>query len=358
MTLGRYEVGPRVGGGGMAHVYVGRGVTDDGREELVALKVIRDEYGRDARHLRMFSDEAKILARLSHPNVIRTLEYGITRDHRFIAMELLAGRTLADLWDALVERGGRLSYRLGAWICAQVAAGLHAAHELTDEHGGPLSVIHRDVNPWNVFLTYAGEVKLIDFGLAKARVRRERSVDGLVKGKLAYLAPEQLRTGPIDRRVDIYALGTTLWEVGTLTRLFKRDTDVATLLAIREAHVPDPREVVSDYPDALHAVVDRALRRDREERHPDADALRRELDAFVLASDGDMRRELTLLLGELFRGEGAQHSSWRREAVSLRPLATMPPPPVPVPIASTHLLSATNATELDDADVELVLDEP
>jgi eukaryotic-like serine/threonine-protein kinase len=355
--LGRYEVGPRVGGGGMAHVYVGRGISDDGREELVALKVIRDEYGRDARHLRMFSDEAKILARLSHPNVIQTLEYGITRDHRFIAMELLAGRTLADLWDALVERGGRLPYRLGAWICAQVAAGLHAAHELTDEHGAPLSVIHRDVNPWNVFLTYSGEVKLIDFGLAKARVRRERSIDGLVKGKMAYLAPEQLRVGPIDRRVDIYALGTTLWELGTLTRLFKRDTDVDTLLAIRQAHVPDPRGVATDYPDALHAVVDRALQRSPDERHQDADTLRRELDAFVATPDAEMRRDLAALLGKLFRGEDAQHSSWRREAVSLRPLATMPPPPVPVPIASTHLLSATTPTDLDERDFELVLEE-
>ena len=140
---------------------------------------------------------------------------------------------------------------------------------------------------------------------------------------------------------------------------FHHPDDAGVRLRLRQiSAASDPREVVSDYPDALHAVVDRALRRDREERHPDADALRRELDAFVLASDGDMRRELTLLLGELFRGEGAQHSSWRREAVSLRPLATMPPPPVPVPIASTHLLSATNATELDDADVELVLDEP
>jgi eukaryotic-like serine/threonine-protein kinase len=353
-VLGRYEVGARVGGGGMAHVYVGRGIADDGREQLVALKVIRDEYGHDPRFLRMFSDEAKILARLSHPNVIRTIESGITKDHRFIVMELLAGRTLAEVWELLAANREQLSLRLGAWICARVADGLHAAHELTDDAGIPMSVVHRDVNPWNIFLTHTGRVKLIDFGLAKARVRRTRSVDGVVKGKLPYLAPEQLSSRPVDRRIDIYALGTTLWEAGTMVRLFKRDSDIATFRAIVDGKVPDPRDLVAGYPDGLYAIVQRALRRDPDERYATARAMGDALDALVGDAGAELREELASLVSRLFPGEEEEHLLWRHEAISLRILATAPPPPLPVPIASSNLLGATPEITLDDSDIEVI----
>src|SRR5262245_56158978 len=188
----------------MATVYVGRDVRDDGSEELVALKVIRDELAHDEQFSAMFVDEAKILARLSHPNVIQTLEYGVSGDHRFIAMELLNGRTVSDAWDVLTANHEKLDLGVVAWICARVAEGVHSAHELVDEDGMPLSVIHRDVNPTNIFLTHSGEVKLIDFGLAKARVRVSKSAEGIVKGKIPYLAPEQARGQAIDRRTDIY----------------------------------------------------------------------------------------------------------------------------------------------------------
>jgi serine/threonine-protein kinase len=301
----------------MAHVYVGRGVADDGREELVALKVMRDEYGHDPKYLRMFSDEAKILAKLSHPNIIRTLEYGITSEHRYIVMELLAGRSFADVWDLLASRNERIPIELGAWICARVAEGLHAAHELTDERGDLLSVIHRDVNPSNILLTYSGDVKLIDFGLARARARRERTVGGIVKGKMPYLAPEQITTAPIDRRIDIYALGTTLWEAGTMTRLFKRDTDVETLRAIRDAAVPDPRALVAGYPDKLAEILARALESDRDRRYATAEDLQLDLDAFLAGRGGSPKHELAGLLLRLFPGELAKHSTWKRDAIAV-----------------------------------------
>jgi serine/threonine protein kinase len=269
--LGRFEVGAKIGGGGMATVYVGRDVREDGTEKLVALKVIRDELAQDEQFANMFIDEAKILSRLSHPNVIQTLEYGITGVHRFIAMELLNGRTAADIFEALVAAGDRFDLAVAAWVCARVAEGLHSAHELVDEGGAPLSVIHRDVNPSNIFLTHAGEVKLIDFGLARARVRVSKSAEGVVKGKIPYLAPEQAFGEPIDRRIDIYALGTTLWELTTMRRLFKRDNDVDTLKAIREAVIPDPREENPDFPDALWRIIERSLRRERDERYGTAE---------------------------------------------------------------------------------------
>ncbi len=338
-TLGRFEVGAKIGGGGMATVYLGREVREDGSEALVALKVIRDEFVNDEQFTAMFVDEAKILARLSHPNVIQTLEYGVTGQHRFIAMELLTGRTVADAWEVVSEAGERFELGTAAWVCARVAEGMHSAHELVDEAGAPLGVIHRDVNPTNIFLTHSGEVKLIDFGLARARVRASKSADGIVKGKIPYLAPEQAHGKPIDRRIDVYALGTTLWEMSTMKRLFKRDNDVATLRAIRDAHVPDPRDEDPDFPEALWKIIDRALRRDRDERYATAEEMRTDLDAFARAT-GPHAPKLAAFVERLFPGGEERQTKWLRDAAAVRiPAGTMAPP-APVPIASSSLLEA------------------
>lgn len=340
--LGRFEVGAKIGGGGMATVYLGRDRREDGSESLVALKVIRDELANDEQFATMFVDEAKILARLSHPNVIQTLEYGIAGEHRFIAMELLSGRTIADVWDTLVEAKEAFDLGMAAWVCARVAEGLHSAHELVDEAGAPLSVIHRDVNPTNIFLTYSGEVKLIDFGLAHARGRASKSADGIVKGKIPYLAPEQARGQTIDRRIDLYALGTTLWEMATMKRLFKRGNDVDTLKAIRDAVVPNPRDQRPDFPEPLWKIIDRALRVDRDERYATAEEMRADLDAFARAS-GPHGQKLAALVERLFPGGEARQAKWLRDAAAVRvPAATMAPP-APVPIASSSLLEEDTA---------------
>ncbi|MBS2014270.1 MAG: protein kinase [Deltaproteobacteria bacterium] len=335
--LGRYEVGAKIGGGGMATVYIGFAPREDGTEEHVALKVIRDELAHDEEFARMFVDEAKILARLSHPNVIHTLEYGVTGHHRFIAMELLSGRTYYEAWELLASRNESMPLELAAWICARTAEGLHSAHELVDETGAPLGVIHRDVNPGNVFLTFHGDVKLIDFGLAKARVRLSKSAEGIVKGKIPYLAPEQASGKAIDRRIDLYALGTTLWESVTMKRLFKRATDVDTLRAIREAKVPDVREMIEGFPAPLWAIIERALKVDPDERYADADEIRRDLDAF--AGDAEARkRELVALLERLYPGQEAKQASWERAATAPRQRLLTMPPPHAVPMASSTLL--------------------
>lgn len=335
--LGRFEVGAKIGGGGMATVYLGRSEREDGSDQVVALKVIRDELVDDQQFATMFMDEAKILARLKHPNVIRTLEYGITGKHRYIAMELLSGRTYADVWDYLNHRQQRMPFELGAWICAQVARGLHHAHDLVDAKGSPLNVIHRDVNPSNIFLCHSGEVKLIDFGLAKARMRRAVSQDGIVKGKIPYLSPEQARGQSIDRRTDVYALGATLWETVTMKRLFKRDTDVQTLHAIREAKVPDVREMIEGFPDALWLIIEKALQVDTEERYASAAEMQRDLDAFV-SDPAQMKKDLAALVKELFPGQQQEHEAWAREAAHVRVPKNTMPPPAPVPIASSTML--------------------
>lgn len=333
----------------MATVYIGRATRDDGTEERVALKVIRDELAHDEQFKSMFIDEAKILAQLSHPNVIHTLEYGVTGAHRFIAMELLSGRTYSDVWDHLAVKGEKLPIWLAAWLCARVAEGLHSAHELVDEAGQSLGVIHRDVNPSNIFLTHGGEVKLIDFGLAKARVRLSKSADGIVKGKIPYLAPEQAHGKPIDRRIDVYALGATLWESVTMKRLFKRETDVDTLRAIREAKVPDVRTLVEGFPPDLWYVIEKSLREDRDARYETADEFRKELDDLIGARAPEMKDELASLLTRLFPGQEARQAKWERAATSQRvPTHTMPPP-APVPVASTSMLEAAEDSSREPA---------
>ncbi|MFO0736390.1 MAG: protein kinase [Labilithrix sp.] len=335
--LGRFEVGAKIGGGGMATIYLGREVHEDGTEQLVALKVMKDELANDEQFVAMFVDEAKILARLSHPNVIQTLDYGV-EDHSFIAMELLNGRTVADIYDALKSSETGFDLATAAWICARVAEGLHSAHELVDEDGQPLSVIHRDVNPTNIFLTHGGEVKLIDFGLARARVRMSKSAEGIVKGKIPYLAPEQAQGKGIDRRIDVYALGTTLWEMCAMKRLFKRDNDVETLRAIQKAEVPDLRKEIPDFPEALWKVIDLSLKVDRDERYATAEEMRTDLDAFARTT-GPHGPKVATLVSRLFPGGEARQAKWLHDAAAIRE-GTMTPP-APVPIASSSMLEAS-----------------
>jgi serine/threonine-protein kinase len=328
--LGHWDVVVKIAGGGMATIYLGRS-REGGGERLAAIKVIRHELRQDERFVRMFLDEARMLARLSHPNIAATYEFGTDAEEHFIAMELLVGRTLAEVWDACKERKLALRLEHAAWITARVADALHHAHELVDESGQPLHVVHRDVNPSNVFLTFDGDVKLFDFGLAKSASRRAASKSGIVKGKLPYLSPEQIAQLPLDRRSDIYMLGTTLWEMTTMRRLFKRADDADTLMAVRAGLVPDPRATVATYPESLWDVVRRALARDRDERYATAAELSRDLDAFVAAmgDDEDMALRTGAILDALFPGEREKRAMWLRSANIQRreiPRTTMPPP--------------------------------
>ncbi len=332
VLLGRYALAAKIADGGMATLYLGRGV--DGDEELAALKVIKEGLSGDAVYEAMFLDEARILAMLTHPNVIKTHGFGITPGgHGFIAMELLIGRTLADAWDDHAAAKETMPLGLGAWICARVAEGLHSAHALRDEHGELLQVIHRDVNPSNVILTYEGKVKLIDFGLARARKRSAKTGDGIVKGKIPYLAPEQARREGIDRRVDIFALGTTLWEICTGRRLFKRETDAGTLQAVRDADIPPVETLRTGMPQALARIVHRALALAPGDRYGTAGEMQRDLDAFLAElEEVDREAELRAYLDAHFPGERERQLAWVQAASTsssgsavVRGLTSQPP---------------------------------
>jgi eukaryotic-like serine/threonine-protein kinase len=292
------------------------------------VKVMLSDLRKEKEFVEMFADEAKLLSRLSHPNISKTIEVGHADHVGYIAMELLLGRTLADTWDAAAEAGISFRFDLAAWIGGQVARALHYAHELKDEDGTSFDLIHRDVNPTNIFLSYDGTIKLFDFGLAMAHGRKVQTKGGIVKGKVAYLSPEQVDQVALDRRSDVFSLGATLWELTTLTRLFKRDRDLDTILAIRDGLVPDARTLVKDYPEALYAIVCRALATKRDERYATALLFAEDLQAFVRGQGHDSMGELVgQLLDRLFPGEREKQTGWlARAASSPASLATIAPP--------------------------------
>lgn len=339
----------------MATVFLGRRVEGAPDGEMVAIKVMKDELAQNSSFVHMFLDEAKILSRLSHPTIIETRHFGITEQERFIAMELLLGRSLMDAWDVCAAKETRVPLDIAAHIALSVADALTHAHDLTDDAGKPLNIIHRDVNPTNVFLTYDGHVKLIDFGLVKAEGRVTKSAEGVVKGKVPYLSPEQVAEKPIDRRTDIYALGATLWEMTTGKRLFKRDTDLATIQAIRAQEIPDPRTIVDGlYPDALFAIVDRALQRDPAARYATAEEMAVDLRAFLKkhGRKSPIEDVLSSWLEELFPGERARQNAWLAKVSGMRtkPRFTMRPP---VPLAEVPI-DRQSTTTFDEADEPVV----
>lgn len=336
--LGPYDVIAKIASGGMAHVYLGRGTDLVGDGRLAAIKIMRHDFGGDEQALHMFLDEARLLSRLSHPNIIQTLEFGTTDEHPFIAMELLLGRTVLDVWEACVAEQMALRFDLAAYVAARVAEALDYAHLLTDELGTPLHLIHRDVNPSNIFLTFDGKVKLFDFGLAKAKLRRTKSHAGIVKGKLPYLSPEQVMELPLDRRSDVYTLGTTLWEMATMRRLFKRGTDIDTVRAVRSAAIPRPETLVEVFPEPLSDIIIRSLERNREHRYQSAQEFADALDDFIARSgSGDPSTLIPATLDRLFPGERARQMGWLKSAVApnaalMRATLT---PPIPIPIQSS-----------------------
>ena len=314
--LGRFDVLAKIAGGGMASIYLGR--ARDGGAEVVALKVMRrDRADKDEDFVKMFVDEANLLARLRHPGIVRTIEVGVDDGQRYIAMELLLGMTLATVYEACVARSLRLEPELIAWIGARIADGLQHAHELRDDAGAPVALIHRDVNPANVFVTFDGHIKLFDFGMAKTMMRTAlKTAPGVVKGKLSYLAPEQIMQLPLDRRADVFGLGTTLWELCTMRRLFQRETDVETVRAVHVGAIPDVRTLVPEVPGRLAAIVQKSLERNRDHRYPTAADLAKDLDDLAGPRAATAPARLSSMLDSLFPDERKKQRGWLKPAIT------------------------------------------
>ncbi len=302
MRLGRYLVGPRVGSGGTASVYLAR-LADD-PEQLVALKIVHEHLSEEKEFIHQFLDEANLLLRLSHPNIVSVYELAREEQMLFLAIEYLDGEPLSKLFSSLRRQNLHLDPDLLAWIGARVAEGLGYAHKMTDEEGNSLGLVHRDISPQNVFITVDGRVKLIDFGIARAAGRIAQTTIGKIKGKFSYMAPEQVLSSEFDHRVDLFALGATLYEGAVGSRLFGGADETDTLHKLLFEEVPDPRTRVPDFPDELARILKHALEGKPEERYSDGGEMARDLDAF-LASRGvsNAPERLAELMQSLFAAE-------------------------------------------------------
>ena len=282
--FGKYLLVERIGVGGMAEVFKAKIFGAEGFERLVAIKRILPHLVEDDDFVKMFIDEAKIAVRLQHPNIVTIHDLGKAEGTLYIAMEFVAGKDLRALYDYEKERAGRTPIGIACHVVMKMCEALHHAHFATGPRGEPLQVIHRDVSPQNVLLGFDGEVKVADFGLAKARGRMVQTQAGVVKGKLAYMSPEQLRGEEIDHRVDVFGLGIVLFELLSGERLFLGPSDMETLRRVYEAKVPPMQPLNPEVPPELEAIVQRALAKERDERYQTALELHDDLQTFVYGS--------------------------------------------------------------------------
>ncbi|MCY1045257.1 protein kinase [Corallococcus sp. bb12-1] len=284
MQLGKYQLVRKLASGGMAEVFLAKAAGPRGFEKTLVLKRILPHLAEDEAFVEMFLGEAKLAAQLDHPNVVQIFDFGEADGSYFLAMEYIDGPTLRRLIKRSTELKSPLPPALCAKMVAAAAEGLAFAHELTDaETGTPLGLIHRDVSPENVLLSRQGAVKVVDFGIAKVAGQSHRTQTGVVKGKVAYMPPEQLQARAMDARVDVYALGMVLYELLTGRRPFDAATEVGMMQAILfEPFVPAV-ERRPDLPPAMQRILERALAKDRDQRYPDCRELQADLERFVLS---------------------------------------------------------------------------
>lgn len=266
VSIGNYRVVASIGRGGMGEIYLARPSVGSYYRGLVALKVLGIDDSADDESLGMFMDEASIMAQVDHPNVLKVVDFGRAKARHFLAMEYLEGRPLVRVMIDAYQREDGLDYGVIAAIGAAAARGLHAAHTALTAKGEPLRVVHRDVSPQNIFITYQGVTKVIDFGVARASQRVSKTAVGVVKGKAAYMSPEQTEGREVDARSDIFSLGVCLWEMAAGRRLFKRDSEYDTLVAVSTAPIEAATHVRGRPNRNFDRIIAACLARDREKR--------------------------------------------------------------------------------------------
>ena len=273
LHYGRYETLFPIATGGMAEVYAARAVGEAGFQKLVALKRMKPDLADNLRFVSMFLDEGRMAANISSPNVVSTLDLGRADDNSlFLVMELVTGVSVANLLQELTLRQERIPVEIAVEIIAQAANGLHDAHEACAPTGEPLGIVHRDCSPHNILVDVGGQVKITDFGIAKAMERQTESLHGEMKGKLAYLSPEQARGNPVDRRTDVFILGVCAWELLSQMRLFDAKSTVEVLHKIVAMKIPSVDELRPDVPHDVAAAIEQALQRSPDDRFSTARA--------------------------------------------------------------------------------------
>ena len=280
--FGNYEILRRIAAGGMAEVFLAKHRGIGGFERLVCIKRILPHLSEQEDFVKMFMDEARIAANLIHPHIAQIYDIGEVDGSYYIAMEYVRGEDLRRVYNQEVGRGRAMPSEPAAQIIMGAAAGLDYAHRQSTIDGKPLGIVHRDISPQNILVTYDGHVKVVDFGVAKAAGKMTETRTGVLKGKYSYMSPEQASGDPVDARTDIFALGITLYEVTTGTRLFKRDNEIETLHAVIECKVTPPAEVLPGYDVELESIVMRALKVDPDSRFATAGELASALEQMLI----------------------------------------------------------------------------
>jgi len=302
VPFGHYYLLGLIARGGMAEVY--RAKPQDGQKRLLAVKVMRPQLAREARFIDMFHREGKLAMVLKNRCIVETVEVGQHDGRHFITMEYIGGRDLTQVLRRCQETQQRIPVPHAVYIAARIAEGLHFAHTLADKDGRPLNIVNRDVSPSNVRMSYDGDVKLLDFGIAQALMKFTSEI-GILKGKFSYMSPEQIRGMPLDARTDVFSAGIILHEMLTTEKLFRGDTEFALMEKVRKAEVPPPSNFNRRVTPELDAISLKALSRDVADRYQSAAQLAADLDALIAGYRFDPK-ELRQFMRQLFRKEYAK----------------------------------------------------
>ena len=318
--LGKYEILALLALGGTAEIYLARIGGHAGFEKYVVVKCLHDHLADDPVFVKMFLDEARLAAHLDHSNIVQTMELGEHEQRYFMVMEFLAGLSLAMAIRRASERlpGGKIPVSLTLNIIAQACAGLHYAHERAI-NGKPLNIVHRDISPQNLVVSFEGVVKVVDFGIAKAELRETKTQSGTIKGKFAYMSPEQCIAANVDRRTDVFALGVIAHEMLTGRRLFKRNSPYETYQSVIECNVDPPSKMNHELDPSLDGVIMKALAKDKDDRYPTAEAFGDALQSYLhhrgkSSGPGDISRFFDGSFGQ----EIEEHGTRMRELIQGR----------------------------------------
>ncbi len=294
----KYRILMELGEGGTAHVFLAIARGPSGFNKLVVLKALKRSLSGDEDFRRMFMNEARLSARLNHPNIVQVNEVIEQDGLPVIVMQYLEGRPLLDI---INRASSKLSLGMHLQIICDSLSGLHYSHELSDYDGTPLQVVHRDMTPHNVFVTFDGQVKLLDFGIAKLSGSVAETQEGVLKGKLRYMPPEQIMGEPVDRRTDIYAVGVMLWEAATGLRMWRTLAEATIMNRVLEGRIPTPRTERPDVDADLERIIMKALATDASERYPSVIELQSELEAHMGSRNlGSTPREIGAFVADLF----------------------------------------------------------
>ena len=301
--FGKYELISKLATGGMAEIFLARRINDPDQSTLVIKRVL-PHLEEEERFVDMFRDEARLASQIEHLNVCKVFEAGVTNNRNFIAMEFLSGIPLSNILTKVARERSTMGFRIVASILTQACAGLHAAHELKGANGELVHLVHRDMTPSNIFITNEGIVKVLDFGVAKAHGASQKTRTGTLKGKNAYMSPEQILTSNLDRRSDLFSLGVVFWESLTAKRLFSRHSDFLTFRAITEEEVPRVDKFRNDCPPSIVKIVEKALAKDPKDRFTTALELKASIaEAMVNLGGVATKEELKVYLERNFPTE-------------------------------------------------------